>query len=328
MSKDNFLAKYQKTPVVEYQNKVSQNPLVSVCVMTYQQVDYISKCLDGILMQQTNFDFEILVGEDASSDGTRDICIEYAKKYPDKIKLFLHSRENNIQVYGKPTPKFNSTYNSYAARGKYIAHCEGDDFWTDSLKLQKQVDFLELNNDYGMIYSDIIMIDENDNIINSTDFHKKIKSLYKSGFIFWELLEGNFINNLTVCFKKDLFLDYLERFGEEFAYDYRWWLHISSYTKIKYIDEKWAHYRFHNLGISRSSDFFVKRVPLVQQSGLVNYMSEVNFKSDFINRSIFSKTSYNILKNKKFILAREVSFNYYAKEVSKIMDLFTQMDCY
>ena len=88
--------------------------------------------------------FEILVGEDASSDGTRDVCIAYAKKYPKKIKLFLHSRENNIRVYGKPTAKFNSAYNSYNAKGKYIAICEGDDFWTDPLKLQKQVDFWKL----------------------------------------------------------------------------------------------------------------------------------------------------------------------------------------
>ena len=153
-----------------------------------------------------------------------------------------------------------------------------------------------------MIFSDIIMIDKDDNVISTTDFHKKIKSLYKSGFIFWDLLENNFINTLTVCFKKDLYLDYLDRFGEEFSYDFRVWLHISSYTKIKYIDEKWANYRYHHLGMSRSSDFFVKRAPLVQQSALVNYMSELDVKSNYINPTIFSKTAYNVLRNKKLSL--------------------------
>ena len=143
-SKEKFLAKYQKVPVVEFQNKVCKNPLVTVLVLTYQHVSYISKCLDGILMQETNFDFEILVGEDESSDGTRDICIEYAKKYPDKIRLFLHSRENNIEIYDKLTAKFNSSYCHYSAKGKYLALCEGDDFWIDPLKLQKQVDFFRI----------------------------------------------------------------------------------------------------------------------------------------------------------------------------------------
>ena len=149
-----------------------------------------------------------------------------------------------------------------------------------------------------MVFSDVIMINQNNEEIRETDFHKKIRLLYKSGSIFWELLDNNFINTLTVCVNKDLYLDYLIRFNEEFVYDYRLWLHISSYTKIKYFDERSASYRVHSMGMSRDSDFFLKRTPLVMQSALVNYMSVVNFKSDFINRTIFSKTSYNILKNK------------------------------
>ncbi len=298
MSRKTFLAQYQKVPVEEFQNSVSETPLVSVSVTTYGHEKYIAKCLDGILMQQTNFDFEILVGEDASADGTRDICIEYAKKYPDKIKLFLHSRENNIQIYGKPTARFNSAYNSYAAKGKYLAICEGDDFWIDPLKLQKQVDFLESNDDYGMVFSDVVMIDKNNDEIPETDFHRKIRSLYKSGSIFWDLLENNFINTLTICVRIDLHLDYLDRFFEDFAYDYRFWLHDSSYTKIKYLNEKTAAYRVHNMGMSRNDDFFIKRTPLVHQSAMVNYMSLIKFDSKSINRPIFSRTVFNILKSK------------------------------
>ena len=143
MNFDEFKEKFEKVPVTLYSHDVNVQPLVSVCVQTYQHGDFIRECLDGILMQQTNFPFEILLGEDASTDGTREICIEYANKFPWKIRLFLHHRKNNIAIGGGPTGRFNFMYNLYSARGRYIALCEGDDYWTDALKLQKQVSYLE-----------------------------------------------------------------------------------------------------------------------------------------------------------------------------------------
>ena len=80
-----FQSKYEHKPVVENKNRVSKNPMLSVCVQTYQHIDFIEACLEGILQQKTNFEFEILLGEDASSDGTREICKKYAKQYPEKI---------------------------------------------------------------------------------------------------------------------------------------------------------------------------------------------------------------------------------------------------
>ncbi|WP_299228831.1 glycosyltransferase [uncultured Psychroserpens sp.] len=140
-----FLKTYQKREVRTYKNTVPDNPLVSICVQTYNHEAYIAECLDGLLAQETTFSFEILLGEDASTDETRAICMTYAEKYPDKIKLFLHHRENNIKVHGNPTGRFNFLYNLYQSTGTYIAFCEGDDYWIDPLKLQKQIDFLEAN---------------------------------------------------------------------------------------------------------------------------------------------------------------------------------------
>ncbi|MFG6687623.1 glycosyltransferase [Mariniflexile sp. HNIBRBA6329] len=128
----------------------SLNPLVSVCVQTYQHVNYIKQCLDGILMQETTFPIEVILGEDESNDGTREICMDYANKYPDKIKLFLRSRKDVIYINGQATGRYNFIENLKASKGKYIAICEGDDYWTDPLKLQKQVDFLEANPDYAI----------------------------------------------------------------------------------------------------------------------------------------------------------------------------------
>lgn len=139
MNFETFKSRFQKKEVTAYFNEVVENPLVSICVQAYQHRSYIEECLDGILMQQTSFSFEILLGEDSSSDGTTEICIQYAEKYPDKIRLFLHHRENNIKINGNFTGRFNLLYNLFSARGKYIAICEGDDYWTDPLKLEKQI---------------------------------------------------------------------------------------------------------------------------------------------------------------------------------------------
>jgi glycosyltransferase involved in cell wall biosynthesis len=166
---DDFLEIYQKKIVVQYNNAICERPLISISVVTYQHLNYIKECLDSMLMQETNFQFEILLGEDESTDGTREICIEYAEKYPDKIRLFLHHRENNIKINGNSTGRFNFLYNLYNARGKYIALCEGDDYWTDPLKLQKQIDFLEGNEEFGICFHNVAQLNtfdrEKDSII-------------------------------------------------------------------------------------------------------------------------------------------------------------------
>ena len=153
-------------------------PVVSVCVQTYNQKDFIKPCLDGILMQQTSFPFEIILGEDESTDGTRELCQDYAKKHPDKIRLFLRERKDVIKINGNPTGRFNFIENLKACTGKYIAMCEGDDYWTDPLKLQKQVDFLEANSEYGMCFHNVQQLNTFDasksvvipNVKKPTDF--------------------------------------------------------------------------------------------------------------------------------------------------------------
>jgi glycosyltransferase involved in cell wall biosynthesis len=121
--------------------------MVSVCIQTYNHEKYIAQCLENVLNQKANFLWEIILGEDESSDSTREICIDYSRRFPDKIKLFLHSRSNVIYVNGNATGRNNLIQNLTNAKGKYIALCEGDDYWTDQYKLQKQVDFLEANPD-------------------------------------------------------------------------------------------------------------------------------------------------------------------------------------
>lgn len=110
-------------------------PLVSVCVITYNHKQYIAQALDSILAQKTNFDFEIVIGEDLSTDNTLAICKDYATRYPQIVRVL-----DSVQNLGV-VPNFIRTAN--ACRGKYMAVLEGDDYWIDDLKLQKQADILE-----------------------------------------------------------------------------------------------------------------------------------------------------------------------------------------
>lgn len=120
-------------------------PLVSIICCAYNHEPYIRQCLDGFIMQETNFPFEVLIHDDASTDRTADIIREYETKYPEIIKP-IYQTENQYQ---KKTGILK-TFQYPRVKGKYIAMCEGDDYWTDPLKLQKQVDFLETHPDYSM----------------------------------------------------------------------------------------------------------------------------------------------------------------------------------
>ena len=135
----------------ELPNEVPLAPVVSVVVVTYNHAEHIAQALDSILMQRTSFPIEICIGEDGSTDGTREICLEYAKKYTDKIRLFCRSAEGKIHIFGIKTGRRNHLQTRLATRGKYIALCEGDDFWIDPDKLQKQYELMEAKPHLSMV---------------------------------------------------------------------------------------------------------------------------------------------------------------------------------
>lgn len=166
-----FKETFLKEEVIEYTNDCHlKQPLVSVRVLAYRHLNYISRCLDSILMQQTSFDFDIVIAEDDSDDGTREICIKYAKKYPDRIRLLLNSRRNNIEVKGKPTGIFNSVYSNFSINSKYIALCEADDYWTDPRSLQSRVQYLEENDDHVMSFHNALWTEQDDAVINGRPY--------------------------------------------------------------------------------------------------------------------------------------------------------------
>jgi glycosyltransferase involved in cell wall biosynthesis len=134
--------------------------VVSICVLAYNHGTYIEECLRSLLAQETDFPYEICIGEDESSDETREICQKYASENPDKIRLFLRSRDDVIYINGKATGQYNCMKTLKACRGKYIAVCEADDYWSDARKLQVQVSSLEQNPDAALCFCNIQVIYE------------------------------------------------------------------------------------------------------------------------------------------------------------------------
>jgi len=163
MNFQEFKSLYMKSDVIEVENDVSKfcpMPALSVVICTYNQKNYIEQAIDSVLSQITNFPLEIIIGDDESNDGTREVCKAYAKKYHQVIRLFLHKRSNNILVHGRPTITFQFLYNCFSSRGNYLAFLAGDDYWTDPHKLQKQYDFLSTNVEFSASFHNFYILQE------------------------------------------------------------------------------------------------------------------------------------------------------------------------
>ena len=221
-----------------------QDLMVTIRCTVYNHEPYLRQCLDGFVMQKTNFKFEAIVHDDASTDGSATIIREYAEKYPEIIKPILQT-ENQ---YSKRDGSLTRIMNEHT-RGKYIAICEGDDYWIDPYKLQKQVDFLERHPDYGMChtaYRDTLTNRKSTPVITTpTDIYLDI------------ILRGEYkIGTLTTLIRRDIFFnlkrhDKLQNFK---LGDSPLWIEIAECSKIKYFEECTAVYRILNESASHSKN--------------------------------------------------------------------------
>jgi glycosyltransferase involved in cell wall biosynthesis len=227
-------------------------PIISVCCITYNHVSYIRQCLDGILMQRTTYPFEIIINDDCSTDGTTEIIKEYVSKYPDIIVPIFHG-ENQYQkgvrgIYAKFVfPK---------ARGKYIALCEGDDYWIDPLKLQKQVDFLEKNPEYGMCYTKSIAYFQ-----ESKRFGKSFGGELPNTFS--AFLYENRVPTQSVVYKRTLYTEYKEEIGYHPEWqmgDYPIYLWFTVKSKVYFLPEVTSVYRC----LKNSASHFTNRTDWIR----------------------------------------------------------------
>jgi glycosyltransferase involved in cell wall biosynthesis len=210
----------------------AEDILISICCTTFNHEKYIGQCLDGFVMQKTTFAFEILVHEDASTDSTAAIIKEYELNYPHIFKC-VYQHDNQFL---KQNTLINILFKM--AKGKYIALCEGDDYWTDPYKLQKQVDFLEANGNYVACFHKVKILETSGSLVDDyitkvPNNHETIEDLAQS---------GNYIHTPSVVFR-----NIIKIFPDEFFIssvgDYFIYMLLAEHGKFKYLTDSMATYR-------------------------------------------------------------------------------------
>ena len=209
--------------------------LVSVITLAYNHKQYICECIEGILMQKTSFEFELIIHDDASTDGTADIIRDYESRFPNIIKP-IYQTENQ---YSKGFKQASAYINSQV-KGKYIAFCEGDDYWTDPMKLQRQVDFLESHPDYGLVHTDYCFLD---NETGKIRHHASRRYKIVDGYAFEALFRGCYIKTLTVCCRTNLIENLPELSSNTFDGDIFLFFEISKHSKIYFDNSESGVYR-------------------------------------------------------------------------------------
>ena len=269
-------------------------PVVSISVVTYNHADFIQQCLEGLISQKTNFPFEILLGEDDSKDTTRSICLDYAERYPNLIRLFLHSRDTVITINDKPTGRFNFINNIKSAKGKYIAICEGDDYWTDQYKLQKQVNFLENNSGYTLVFNNCNQL-INNRIVEETRYVGEFSFL---DFITKKRSDYMPLRTVSSMFKRDV--DVIDFFSREFRTtqigDYPLFLLMLTKGKGYCLEDVMCVRRRHTGGVSNNFQKIYRLETRIQvlesflKNGLVpeEYIFEVKKILNSMNKKYFS----------------------------------------
>jgi glycosyltransferase involved in cell wall biosynthesis len=228
-----------------------ETPLVSASLITYNHAPYIGECIESMLKQKTDFPFEICIGEDESSDGTREICLEYVRKYPDRIRLILRSQSEPERSQYRSQGVYNYIESAKACRGKYIALCDGDDRWTDPLKLQKQFDIIEANPTVSLVHSDYNLLDEISGRtlknINKIRHHKYDVEPDVEKFKL-NIIHGKYtVSPCTAFMKTRDLLDIFDRNPELFQTlpmgDTTTWCELTNYGTFFYMDESTGTYR-------------------------------------------------------------------------------------
>lgn len=212
---------------------------VSLLMLTYNHEKFIAQAIDGILMQKANFKYELIIGDDCSPDGTQKIIREYQATQPDIIKPVL--RTENIGANHNFVDIFHK------AKGKYIALCEGDDYWTDPNKLQKQVDFLEANPEYVLCSHNGTILDE---IGTGKTGEKLIKTDADFDFNTEDLLIQNRASTLTVMFRNGLIKKFPDWYTKFNGGDRSLYIILSQYGKLRHLEFDGAVYRLHYGGVS------------------------------------------------------------------------------
>ena len=295
--------------------------MVSVYCLTYNHEEYIRDALDGFVKQKTNFKYEVIVHDDASTDGTADIIKEYSEKYPDIIKPILQTENqyskgvNIVRRFIKPL-----------MRGKYIAMCEGDDYWIDEKKLQKQVEFLEKNKEYISCTCNVDRLNVADNSVE-----KLCKSTTDHDMDLYEVLRtwGRGIHLSALMYRREIAdIIYSDDRPEMFKIktaigDYKIGVYLALSGKIRYISDTVSLYR-HGTKNSWTDKHRSDESLIGMYDDMISILEAANKGAGVRERLIFKEMTarykYQIytIHNKR-ICALFMKFNKYARCLINIL---------
>lgn len=210
---------------------------VSICMITYGHEKYIRQAIEGVLMQNCEFEVELNVINDCSPDATDQIIKDIIKSHPrgSWIKYIKHDKNLGMMP--------NFIFALQECKGKYIALCEGDDYWTDSLKLQKQVDFLEAHPDYVLCFHQVNIFQ--DGIVKEDNITAKVSEATTIN----DLAKGNYIHTCSVVYRNNLYPELPEYFKESPVGDYFLHLLNARYGNIRCFEEIMGVYRIHETSV-------------------------------------------------------------------------------
>ncbi len=295
--------------------QTDQEVMVSISSLVFNHVQFIEKALEGFLMQRTNFKVEIVIHDDASTDGTTDILRKYEAQYPHLVKLFVqpfntHNHPNRFEL--------RSAFRN-GRTGKYIALCEGDDYWTDPFKLQKQVDFLEANEEYVMCFHNVNVKTEVKGINLYSDFVWSNIDPHRDVYDIRDVIAGPLIPTCSLVYRKPLDFNIPVFSSQVMSGDMMLAMLITKDYKIKYFNQCWGVYRKHRGGITsthKGDTIHANRIYLY-----LRMLEYYNFKyqRDFvkvIKRHFLQLNSLSLLsKEDRKVLKRLIPIDYFLKRI-------------
>lgn len=259
------------------------SPMVAVYMICYNCEAYIAQAIEGVLMQQTDFGVQLFIGDDASTDGTANICRSYQEKYPERIQLLLHPR--NMGAVNNAKAVYEACLNSGAS---YIAMCEGDDYWTDPLKLQKQVTLLEANPQYALCFHEAVLL----NVQTGKEeiYLQYAQDVYSIADV---LRTGAFVPTLSIVFRT-----------KDFAFPH-WYFKVSIgdiaivlmnslQGDIVLLREKMGVYRWHDKGMSKQLEANQIQLALESVKLLTYFNAHTAFVYDAIIQEVNTATLYRM----------------------------------
>ncbi len=253
-------------------------PKVSILTVTYNHESFIAATIDSVLMQQTTFDYEMVIGEDCSTDGTRAIVMDYAARHPNRIRALLHERNMGAQENFRRTLR--------ACRGEYIAVLDGDDYWISAEKLQKQADFLDAHPECVLSFHNVLRIDASGK--GKTDiFPGCERRLYDLS----DILVQNPIPTASAMFRGGLVTDLPAWVATLVMSDRPLWVLLARHGKIGFLNEVMSAYRMHGGGV------WSHRNAASQHENQVRFLEFIDAELDFQFQDLIRPRLYEVRYN-------------------------------